>query len=117
MEKMVGYCGLVCTECEAYIATVANDLSALEKMAAQARDEYGVPNATADSVRCMGCLATDGPQCGYCFECAVRACGIERSVPNCAHCADYACEKLESFWGMASGAKVNLDAIRASLAA
>lgn len=117
MDKMIGYCGLVCTECTAHIATQTNDVVALEKMAAQARDEYGMPGATADSVRCDGCLATSGPQCGYCFECAVRACGIERAVANCAHCVDYACEKLESFWAMAPSARDSLDTIRTGLAA
>ena len=29
MDKMIAYCGLVCTDCEAYIATQANDLAAL----------------------------------------------------------------------------------------
>ena len=51
MEKMIAYCGLVCTDCEAYIATQANDLAALEKMAARAREESGMPDATAESAK------------------------------------------------------------------
>jgi hypothetical protein len=117
MAKMIGYCGLICTECKAYVATQASDVAALEQMAAQARDEYSMPDATAESVRCNGCLATSGPQCSYCFECAVRACGNERGVLNCAHCADYSCDRLEAFWAMAPSARDSLDAIRARLAA
>ena len=117
MDKMIGYCGLICTECEAYLATQANDMAALDKMAAQARDEYGMPDATADSVRCNGCLGTSGPKCPYCFECAVRACGLDRDVLNCAHCVDYHCDRLEAFWAMAPSARDRLDAIRARLAA
>jgi hypothetical protein len=29
MDKMIAYCGLVCTDCDAYIATQANDLVTL----------------------------------------------------------------------------------------
>ena len=113
MDKMVAYCGLVCTDCEAYMATQANDLAALERMAVRAREEYNVPDATAESVMCDGCLGDDGRKIGYCFECQVRACGVERGVVNCAHCADYACEKLVAFFDHAPGAKATLDGIRA----
>ena len=117
MDVMIGYCGLVCTECEAYLATQANNWPALEAMAAKAREEYGVPDATADSVLCDGCLATTGRQCGYCYQCQVRACAVDRGVANCAHCPDFGCEVLEAFLGMAPAARQNLDRIRAGLVA
>jgi len=31
MNKIVAYCGLVCSDCPAYIATQANDRAALER--------------------------------------------------------------------------------------
>lgn len=117
MEKMVAYCGLVCTECEAFIATQANDLPALERMAQRAREEFAMVDATAEAVRCDGCLPAAGYKCGYCAECQVRACGIERGIVNCAHCDDYGCEKLEAFFGMAASARETLDRIRAGLLA
>ena len=115
MDRMVAYCGLVCTECEAYLATQANDQAALEQMAQKAREEYGMPDATAEGVRCDGCLPAEGHKCGYCAHCQVRACAIERGLANCAHCDDYVCEKLEAFFGMAPGARMVLDEIRAGL--
>ena len=117
MNRMIAYCGLVCTDCEAYIATQAGDLATLERLAAKARKEYGMPDATAASTMCDGCLATSDRLCGYCYECQVRACGIARGVVNCAHCDDYACETLEGFWNMAPEARTMLDGIRAGLAA
>jgi hypothetical protein len=117
MDKMIAYCGLVCTDCDAYVATQANDLVLLEKMAQRARDEWGQADATAESVMCDGCLSSSDRLCGYCFECAVRACGLERGVLNCAYCDDYGCDKLEGFWAMAPAARATLDAIRATLAA
>ena len=101
MERMVAYCGLVCTDCKGYIATQANDLAMLERLAEQARKEFNMPNATAESAMCDGCLGDTARKCGYCAECAIRACGVARGVANCAYCLDYACDKLAGFFGMA----------------
>jgi hypothetical protein len=114
MDKIIAYCGLVCSDCSAYVATQANDQEALERVAAQWREEYNAPNVTVESVICDGCLS-DGRKCSHCAECEIRACGVARGVANCAHCADYACEKLEKFFGFVPGARGVLDEIRHSL--
>ena len=121
MDRMIAYCGLVCTDCAAYIAIQANDLAALERMAARAQEQFNNPDITIESAMCDGCLSDSKRLCSYCFECQVRACGIERGVVNCAHCDDYArhggCDKLEGFFDMAPQARVTLDGIRAGLTA
>jgi hypothetical protein len=113
MDKIIAYCGLVCSDCSAYVATQANDQEALERVAAQWREEYNAPGITVESVICDGCLA-GGRKCSHCAECEIRACGVERGVANCAHCADYACEKLEKFFGFVPDARAVLDEIRQS---
>ena len=115
MTQMIAYCGLVCTDCEAYIATQANDLAALERMAARAREEFNMPDASAETAMCDGCLADSDRLCGYCYQCGVRACARDRSLVNCAHCDDYGCEQLKAFWQMAPQARNTLDSIRAEL--
>jgi hypothetical protein len=115
MERVIAYCGLVCSECDAYVATQANDLAALERLAQRAREEFGMADATAETKMCDGCLTDEGRQIPYCAMCEIRTCGVERGVANCAHCADYACEKLEGFFVHASEAHSVLDEIRASL--
>ncbi len=35
MERILAYCGLVCSECPAYLATQAGDTAALEEVAAR----------------------------------------------------------------------------------
>ncbi|NLE45755.1 MAG: DUF3795 domain-containing protein [Chloroflexi bacterium] len=114
-EKIVAYCGLVCSDCEAYTATQSGDREALEAMARRAHEEYGVPDATAESARCDGCLGGEGYKSGYCFECGVRACAIGRGVTNCAHCDNYGCETLTAFIDQAAAAKELLEQIRGSL--
>jgi len=115
MNKIIAYCGLICTDCPAYIATQADDRTALEQVAAQWREEFNAPNITVESIICDGCL-DNGRKCSHCAECDIRACGIERGVLNCAHCPDYAsCEKLQGFFGFAPQARVTLDEIRQGL--
>ena len=68
------------------------------------------------SVVCDGC-PSDGRKAGYCAHCEIRACGVERGVANCAHCGDYACERLTGFFGQVPDAKKVLDEVKASLSA
>ena len=113
---MVAYCGLTCSRCDAFIATQAGDMAALERSAKRVREEFGYEAATAQSTMCDGCLAESETLCDYCYQCGVRACATRRGVVNCAHCAYFGCDTLEGFLVMAPEARVNLEAIRAGLA-
>jgi hypothetical protein len=114
MNRIVAVCGLICSDCPAYVATQADDRAALERVAAEWRQAYNAPNITVESVICDGCL-DGGRKCGHCAECNIRACGVARGVANCAHCPDYGCEKLEGFFGFVPQARATLDEIRRSL--
>jgi hypothetical protein len=116
MEQMIAHCGLICTECPAYIATQADDQAALERVAAQWREEFDAPDITVESILCDGCLV-EGHKCAHCFECDMRACAMARTLANCAHCNDYACDKLDSFFGFVPDARTTLDGVRAGLMA
>ena len=114
MERMIAYCGLVCTECAAYIATQANDREQLEKVAAQWSVEFNA-TPTADDCMCDGCLATTDRHIGHWDECKIRACAIEKGVRNCAHCTDYACDELKAFFAFAPEAQTTLEQVRQNL--
>lgn len=114
METMIAYCGLTCTECPAYIATRNHDAEAMTQVAEQWSAEYNA-ELTADDCWCNGCLAETGPWMSHCAECGIRACGVQKSVENCAHCGDYGCDKLTEFFGFVPAAKKTLDGIRTAL--
>lgn len=114
MEKMIAFCGLVCTECPAYIATQKNDQEALKQVAAQWSKEFNATIAPEDCI-CDGCLTFEGRLSSYCHECKIRACGIEKKVRNCAHCNDYPCQELKKFFDFAPEAKASLEKIRQNL--
>jgi hypothetical protein len=118
MDKVIAYCGLVCSECPAYVATQADDREALERVAAQWREEYNAPEITVESVICDGCL-TGERKCSHCAECEIRACGVARGVANCGVCDEYAredatCEKIEGFFEFVPDARAVLDEFRLS---
>jgi hypothetical protein len=111
MTTLISACGLDCAKCDSYIATQANDLAALEQIAAKWAKEYNAPGMTALSVQCDSCMA-EGRKIGHCAECKIRACVVEHGLENCSACPDYACEQLTAFFQMAPQAKANLDALR-----
>ncbi len=114
MEKMIAYCGLICTECPAFIAT-KNDDNAKRKETAELWSKLFGQEIKPEDINCEGCTITRGKHIGYWGMCEVRKCGAERGVINCAYCADYACEKLEKFFQMTPMMKANLEEIRKGL--
>lgn len=113
MEKMIAFCGIVCTECPAFLATQKDDDGERRKVAEMWSKQYNV-DIRPEEINCDGCLS-DGRLVGHCMVCEIRKCGLKRNVENCAYCDDYACEKLNRFFAMASQAKIVLEEIRKSL--
>ena len=113
-DRMIAYCGLICTDCDAYKATQAEDMEALERMAKEASEQFEMEMTVADAM-CDGCRATTGRQIGYCHECAIRLCAVQKHIENCAHCGEYACEKVNAFSKPGSAHRKTLDDIWASL--
>jgi len=95
--SIIAYCGLVCSNCEGYLATQANDEEWKDRLAVHARDAYGQRDATAESVTCDGCSA--GKRlCAYCRQCEVRACAVDRGVINCGECESFEnCQTIQAF--------------------
>ncbi len=114
MDKLVGFCGIVCTECPGYIATQKDDDEQRKKIAEMWSKQFNA-DIKPEDVNCDGCLSESKRLIGHCRVCEIRKCGRERNVINCAHCDDYSCEKLNQFFGMAPDAKTTLEGIRDDL--
>ena len=111
MDKLISYCGLVCSTCPAFIATRDND-DAKRKQTAEEWSKQFKSEIKPEDINCRGCVTTVGKLFQYCTVCEIRKCGVEKKIENCAGCPDYACEKLSAFFAMAPDAKKNLDEIR-----
>lgn len=115
MSKLVAVCGLNCAACDAYLATQANDDAWKERVAARWRADFGNPACDVAYVTCDGCLTTTSRLGGYCSQCAVRTCGVSRSVTCCAYCDEYgSCATLAGFLNYAPDLRATLDALRQS---
>jgi hypothetical protein len=114
MEQMIGFCGIVCTECKGYIATKNNDDNERKKIAEEWSKQFG-SDIKPEDVNCDGCISEKGRHIGYCNICEIRKCGQGKKIINCAYCNEYACDKLNKFFEMAPDAKKTLESIKNNL--
>lgn len=114
MAEMISYCGLLCNECPAYIATQNNDDQMREKVAKKWSKQFGF-DVKAEDINCDGCQSGSDRLFSHCLTCEIRKCGMDKQVENCAHCDDYGCQTLEDFIQFVPHAKEKLDMIRVDI--
>ncbi len=103
-DRMIACCGLVCSECPAYLGTQANDAAKIAETADMWSKEYKA-DIKPEYVWCDGCRV-EGKKCGHCAECDVRTCVLSKELLNCAHCAEFAsCDKITTLHKLAPHAK------------
>ena len=82
---MIAFCGLDCSACEAYKATVADDDNLREKVAKE-WSELNHVTITPDMINCAGCRA-DGPKTVFCASlCQIRQCALKKGFSTCGDC-------------------------------
>jgi len=111
MAKMISICGLTCSECGAFIATQKNDPDMRKKVAEEWSRQYNVVVKPEDII-CDGCTSPTDRVFSYPRICEIRNCGRQKQVQNCAHCGEYACDKLTKFFELAPIARRTLEEIR-----
>jgi len=114
MKKTIAYCGIICSECTAFLATQKNDDNERKKVAEMWSKQFNAEFKPED-INCDGCLSESERLFNYCRVCEIRKCGQEKGVKNCAYCDDYACETLNKFIDNVPEAKTTLEEIRKSL--
>jgi hypothetical protein len=119
IEEVIAYCGLICQGCPIRLATSEEDDEKKHKMridiANQIQEHYGQECTPEDVTDCDGCKSDTGRIFSECMKCHIRRCAIEKGLENCAHCGEYACDKLKEFFVKDQEAKTRLDFIRSSL--
>ena len=109
---MIGYCGLTCECCEAFVATEADDDELRARVAEDWSRRYGAP-IFPEHINCTGCLSA-GVKTHYCDQlCEIRKCAMQKAVSTCADCADYPCAVLDVLLQVAPQAKATLNGLRA----
>ncbi len=110
MERLIGACGIICTECAAYKATKANNDELRAKTAKEWSKMYNA-EIKAEHINCEGCMA-DGVKLGHCNECKMRACVVSKGYQNCSECAEYPCKMMEEFIKVAPFTKEVIESLR-----
>ena len=87
MKDRIGYCGLDCEKCDAYLATINDDPALREKTAALWAELNNAP-ILPEHINCEGCRA-DGKKTVYCDSlCAIRQCALKKGVTTCGDCPE-----------------------------
>ena len=97
MKNRIGYCGLNCEKCDAYIATITNDQVLREKTAALWARLNNAP-ILPEHINCDGCRE-DGIKTIFCEHmCEIRKCAKEKNITTCTDCADFnVCRIIKGF--------------------
>lgn len=110
-DGVVGFCGIVCSDCPVFKATVNNDDVERKRVAELFTKQYEREYKPED-INCDGCVSNGERIFSFCSVCGIRRCGREKRIKNCAYCADYPCEKLDEVFNAYPKAKETLDRLR-----
>lgn len=108
MNDLIGYCGIDCEKCDAYIATLLDD-NALREKTAKLWAELNNAPILPEHINCQGCRV-DGVKTVFCDSlCAIRKCAVNHTVTTCGACVRMdTCETLAAITGTNAEAKNNL---------
>ena len=112
MSKMIAPCGIDCSICDAYYATITDDTVLKQKLADNYQKQMGKEIALAD-LECFGCQS-DGKRISFCNHCEIRSCSSAKGFTTCAECYEFPCEKGGFIWKDNSVSKANLEELKGS---
>jgi len=122
MGEVIGYCGLICSNCDIYKAT-ENDDNDLREIVFNRQIEWGHGDRfqrlygreyLLEDIHCEGCPTESERAFWYIHNCQMRTCALKKNLANCAFCNEYPCEKLQTFFNKSHvDARKTLDEIRA----
>lgn len=107
---MIAYCGLDCSKCDAYLATIENsDIKRMET--ARKWSKMLRHKIKPEQVNCEGCRS-GGMNFFHCTKCKIRQCCISKNIDHCAACTKYICSMLAPFLKLAPEAGLALEKLR-----
>lgn len=87
MKNMIGYCGLDCEKCDAYLATI-NDDQELRIKTAKLWAELNNAPILHEHINCQGCRV-EGIKTVFCDSiCSIRQCALKKCVTTCGDCSE-----------------------------
>jgi hypothetical protein len=114
LNKIVAYCGIVCSDCPVFMVTQKNDDNGRKRVAEMLTKQYGEESKPED-INCDGCVGDSPRIYEWCNFCEIRKCAREKGVETCGHCPEYPCESLLRFFSKSTKDKEIWDEIRREL--
>jgi hypothetical protein len=110
MAKMISACGLDCFTCECREATLSGDAEKKAAIAVRWSKNYDAALTAAD-INCVGCTA-EGVHFGWCLQCPIRTCVVDKGFKTCAECVEFPCEKNQMILDNVPDARANIESLR-----
>ena len=107
---MIAHCGLNCSQCDAYRATLENSDAKREATAQKWSRLYNA-EILPEQIQCDGCKS-DGVKFFHCQTCEIRECCASKSLAHCGDCEGYICKTLAGFIKLAPEAGAALEKLR-----
>jgi hypothetical protein len=113
MTHQYAPCGIDCSYCDVYKATLNDDNEARLKLAQAYKDDFGQEVDPATIV-CHGCRGEGQPLC-YATICKIRACVLGKGYDTCAECGEFPCQTGEFLWQRNKYAKMAIEQLKRTL--
>jgi hypothetical protein len=106
-------CGLDCSTCTVYQATLAGDREAQARCIAEwqatADEHWGGVKLRPEDMVCRGCTSEAEPVFISCRRCPIRGCCRSKGFKTCAECAEWStCGRLSGLLADVPAARENL---------
>lgn len=108
---MIAYCGIDCTKCIGYIATLSGDEEEFKKVAEIWSKEFNA-DVKPEHVVCDGCKAGKRKSYHCANLCNIVKCCVNKGYDYCIECDDFPCKDVKYILDNVADAKENLEKAR-----
>jgi hypothetical protein len=93
MAVRMSACGIVCSDCGAYIAQQKGDPAYQAEVAAAWKRIFNL-DVPPEALSCAGCTSLEGQTFSSCQDCFVRQCALAKGIAHCGLCDDFPCAEF-----------------------
>lgn len=101
MSNRFGYCGMDCSKCPVYLATINNNDDSKKEIAeewSKTYKEFLEKDMKSEDIHCLGCKIKNQHLFIGCQICDIRKCCSVKGLESCRECVNFdTCEIIQGF--------------------